>query len=306
MTEPVLVIMAAGMGSRYGGLKQIDPIDGQGNLIIDFSIYDALRAGFQKVIFIIKREIEEDFKERIGNRIAEKVAVEYIYQELDNLPEGFSVPEDRKKPWGTGHAVLSCKEVIGGPFAVINADDYYGRQAFSMIYDTLLSTEDNDKFQYAMVGYGLMNTLTEHGHVARGVCRVDADGMLKEIEERVHIEKQGEHGAFTEDNGSTWQTLDDASIVSMNLWGFHESILSVLEAKFKDFLENEAVLNPLKAEYFLPSVVDGLIKENKAEVRVLKSPDKWYGVTYKEDKERVVKAIQEFKEMGIYPEKLWI
>ncbi len=306
MKEPVLVIMAAGMGSRYGGLKQIDPIDSQGNLIIDFSIYDAVRAGFKKIIFIIKREMEEDFKQRIGNRIADQAEVAYVYQELSCLPEGFAVPEGRKKPWGTGHAILSCRDIIQGPFAVINADDYYGRQAFSMIYDTLVSTEDSEKFQYSMVGYLLKNTLTEHGHVARGVCSVDGDGRLKGIVERVHIEKQGNRAVYTEDEGKTWEELPDSSIVSMNLWGFHKSILPVLEEKFTDFLQTRAVLNPLKAEYFLPSVVGELIDEEKAEVRVLKSQDKWYGVTYKEDKEAVMGAIQNLKDIGIYPEKLWV
>ncbi len=306
MIKPVLVIMAAGMGSRYGGLKQIDPIDSQGNLIIDFSIYDAVRAGFEKIIFIIKPEIEEDFRQRIGNRIAEKVEVEYVYQKLDDLPEGFVVPEGRNKPWGTGHAILSCRNVIQGPFAVINADDYYGKQAFSMIYETLVSTEDSEKFQYSMVGYLLENTLTEHGHVARGVCSVDMEGRLREIVERVHIEKQGNSAIYTEDDGKTWEELPASSIVSMNLWGFHKSILPVLEEKFTEFLKNGAVLNPLKAEYFLPSVVGELIREEKAEVKVLESRDKWYGVTYKEDKEAVMRAIQNLKETGIYPEKLWV
>lgn len=305
MTEPVLVIMAAGMGSRYGGLKQIDPIDEQGNLIIDFSIYDAVRAGFKKIIFIIKHEIEEDFKKMIGNRIAEQVAVEYVYQELGNLPAGYKVPEGRVKPWGTGHAVLCCGKIIDGPFAVINADDYYGKEAFQMIYDALISTEEDDKHRYSMVGYMLLNTLTENGHVARGVCSVDDKDMLKGIQERVRIEKRGEHAAFTEDNGITWETLPDSSIVSMNLWGFRKRILSVLEEKFTDFLNIEAVNNLLKAEYFLPTVVGELLKEDKATVKVLRSKDKWYGVTYKEDKETVMKAILEFKENGIYPQKLW-
>ncbi len=305
MTEPVLVIMAAGMGSRYGGLKQIDPIDEQGNLIIDYSIYDAIRAGFKKIIFIIKHEIEEDFKNRIGNRISKQVAVEYVYQELSNLPMGYQVPEGRVKPWGTGHAVLSCKEIIHGPFAVINADDYYGKQAFRMIYDTLVSTKDEEQYQYSMVGYLLKNTLTENGHVARGVCSVDENDILHAVQERVHIEKHGDQAAFTEDDGKSWHVISDSSVVSMNLWGFHESLLQELEAHFAAFLKQDAVNNPLKAEYFLPNVVGELIKENKATVKVLRSRDKWYGVTYKEDKETVVKAIRSMKEEGIYPEMLW-
>jgi dTDP-glucose pyrophosphorylase len=306
MTEPILVIMAAGMGSRYGGLKQIDPVDEQGNLIIDFSIYDAVKAGFKKIIFIIKKEIEADFKERIGDRIAKYVAVEYVYQEIGHLPAGYPVPENRVKPWGTGHAILCCKDKINGPFAVINADDYYGRQAFQMIYEALLSTIDNDKFRYTMVGYLLENTLTEHGHVARGVCRVDENGMLEGIQERTHIEKRGEEAVYTEDNGKSWVNILKFSTVSMNLWGFQKSIIDVLEDKFIAFLENEVSENPLKAEYFLPSVVGELLEEQRATVTVLQSKDKWFGVTYKEDKEVVVNAIREFKEKGIYPKHLWI
>ena len=305
MSEPILVIMAAGMGSRYGGLKQLDPVDEQGNLIIDFSIYDAVRAGFKKVVFIIKHEIEEDFKKMIGNRIAEQVEVEYVYQKLDNLPNGYQVPEGRGKPWGTGHAILCCKNIINGPFAVINADDYYGKQAFQMIYDSLISTAEEKQYDYYMVGYQLMNTLTENGHVARGVCSIDKNDMLKGIQERVRIEKRGEQAAFTENDGITWDTLPDSSIVSMNLWGFHQSILDELEAKFTDFLDHEASKNPLKAEYFLPSVVGELLNESKATVKVLQSKDKWYGVTYKEDKETVIQAIRSFKKSSIYPEKLW-
>jgi choline kinase len=305
MTEPVLVIMAAGMGSRYGGLKQLDPMDEQGNLIIDFSIYDAVRAGFKKIIFIIKHEIEEEFKKRLGNRIAEQVKVEYVYQELDNIPEGYQVPAGRSKPWGTGHAILSCQEFIDGPFAVINADDYYGKQAYQMIYDSLVTTLEEDQNQYYMVGYQLMNTLTENGHVARGVCSMDENNRLIGIQERVRIEKREEQAEFTEDDGITWETIPASSIVSMNLWGFQNNLFPELEHKFKEFLDQEASKNPLKAEYFLPSVVGELLKERKATVKVLQSMDRWYGVTYREDKETVIQAIRRFKENGIYPARLW-
>lgn len=303
MGKPALVIMAAGMGSRYGGLKQIDPIDSQGHIIMDFSIYDALAAGFEKVVFIIKKANEQAFKESIGNRISNKIQVEYVYQELSRLPAGFSVPEGREKPFGTGHAILCCKDVLDGPFAVINADDYYGKHAYQAIYEYLVSHEDDDKYRYAMVGYSLRNTLTEHGHVARGICRTDTQGFLEEIEERTHIEKRGEGAAFTEDDGRNWTQISMDSTVSMNMWGFSNSILKELEAGFVSFLQKELPGNPLKAEYFLPTAVGGLLREGKASVQVLTSEDKWYGVTYKEDKQMVVEAIAGLKKQGLYPEE---
>ena len=305
MTKPTLVIMAAGMGSRYGGLKQIDPIDPQGHIIMDYSIYDAVQAGFGKVIFIIKKENEADFRESIGNRMEKRIPVEYVFQDLHNIPDGYEVPEGRVKPWGTGHAVLSCLPVVDGPFAVINADDYYGQEAFRLIHDFLVNTEDGDKYQYAMVGYKLYNTLTENGHVARGVCSVDENGKLTDIVERTRIEKKGDGAAFTEDDGQTWTELPEETLVSMNLWGFTSSYLDELDKRFAKFLEKNLPVNPLKCEYFIPFVVDELLKEGKAEVTVLKSIDKWYGVTYKEDKEMVVKAIQGLKDEGKYSEKLW-
>ncbi|MFT4107129.1 MAG: sugar phosphate nucleotidyltransferase [Lacrimispora sp.] len=303
--KPVLVIMAAGMGSRYGGLKQIDPVDAYGNKIIDFSVFDAVRAGFEKIVFIIKKSIEKEFKEQIGYRLADYVQVEYVYQELDVLPKGYEVPEGREKPWGTGHAILCCKDIIDGPFAVINADDYYGKGAFSSIYNQLNSVSDGEKYQYTMVGYQLYNTLTENGHVARGVCTTDDAGKLVDIHERTRIEKHGDQAEYTEDDGKTWTGLGEGTIVSMNMWGFTDSILKELEERFAAFLERELPRNPMKCEYFLPFVVDELLKEDKAEVSVLKSVDRWYGVTYKEDKDTVVNAIKKLKDDGLYPERLW-
>lgn len=304
MNKPVLVIMAAGMGSRYGGLKQIDPIDKEGHMIIDFSIYDAIQAGFETIVFIIKKENETDFRAAIGDRIAKHVKVQYVYQEL-SLPQGYHIPEGRVKPFGTGHAILSCKDIIHEPFAVINADDYYGKHAFTMLYDYLASYTEKDIHPYIMIGYVLENTLTENGHVARGVCEIGEDDMLKEIQERTHIEKRASDTAYTEDDGQTWTVIPKGSIVSMNTWGFGPSILEELEKRFTKFLDENLEKNPLKCEYFLPMVVGDLLKEGKATVSVKKSLDKWYGVTYREDKESVMAAIQKLKSDGLYPEKLW-
>lgn len=305
MKKPVLVIMAAGMGSRYGGLKQIDPVDEQGDIIMDFSIYDAVKAGFEKVVFIIKKENEADFKEAIGDRVSQYVETAYVFQELTNLPEGFSVPEGRVKPFGTGHAVLSCIDEIDGPFAVINADDYYGAHAFREIYDYLTSHSDDEKYRYCMVGYRLGNTLTDNGHVARGVCTADANGYLADICERTRIEKKGNGAAYTEDEGETWVEIPMDAVVSMNMWGFSNSMMKELKDRFPQFLEENLKTNPMKCEYFLPFVVDELLKEEKATVKVLKSEDKWYGVTYKEDKAVVTAAIKMMKDKGMYPQNLW-
>ena len=303
MKQPVLVVMAAGMGSRYGGLKQIDPVDKEGHIIMDFSVYDAVKAGFKKVIFIIKKENEADFKAAIGDRLSKHLDVTYVFQDLKNLPEGYEVPEGRVKPWGTGHAVLSCIDEIDGPFAVINADDYYGANAFRMAYDFLTQNQDEDGiYRYMMVGYKLENTLTENGHVARGVCVTDEEGHLQKIHERTHIERHEGSVAYTEDEGKTWTALPQDSTVSMNMWGLSESIMTELKARFPKFLEENLPVNPMKCEYFLPFVVDELLGENKATVKVLKSMDKWYGVTYKEDKPVVVAAIQRMKDEGLYPQ----
>ena len=304
MNQPVLVVMAAGMGSRYGGLKQLDPVGQNNQLIIDYSIYDAHRAGFETVIFVIKPEIEAAFRAGIGDRISQVMKVHYVYQRPDDLPAGYAVPEGRVKPWGTAHAVLAARHPIDGPFAVINSDDYYGPHGFQEIYRYLLEHPDRpEHYEYAMVGYLLKNTVTENGHVARGVCTTE-DGFLTDIHERTRIEKRPGGPAYTED-GETWVDIPQGSIVSMNLWGFSESILGELEQRFAGFLEENLPANPVKCEYFLPSVVDSLLKEGKATVRVLPSQDKWYGVTYRPDHEIVVEAVKQFKRDGLYPEILW-
>ena len=305
MKKPVLVIMAAGMGSRYGGLKQIDPVDKEGHIIMDFSIFDAKRAGFEKVIFIIKKENEADFKEAVGDRMAKIMDVEYAFQDLNNIPEGFEVPEGRVKPWGTAHAVLSAIDQIDGPFAVINADDYYGKHAFEVIYGYLTTHEDDDKYRYTMVGYRLKNTVTDNGHVARGICELNEKKELVRVTERTRIEKRGDGIAYSEDDGETWVDVDGDTLVSMNMWGFTRSILDEINAGFPAFLEKGLKENPMKCEYFLPSVVSTLLEEDRATVAVLESEDKWYGVTYKEDKPVVVAAMQELKDAGVYPQKLW-
>lgn len=305
MNKPVLVIMAAGMGSRYGGLKQIDPVDDEGHIIMDFSMFDAKRAGFEKVIFIIKKENEADFKEAVGDRMAKYMDVSYAFQELSNIPEGYEVPEGRVKPWGTAHAVYSAFDQIDGPFAVINADDYYGSEAFQLIYDYLSTHKDDDKYRYTMVGYELGNTVTDNGHVARGVCSMNEKGELIAIHERTRIEKRDGGIAFTEDDGNTWNFVPADTTVSMNMWGFSKSILDEIKKGFSAFLDEGLKTNPMKCEYFLPTVVSNLLGEDRATVAVLKSADKWYGVTYKEDKPVVVAAIQKMKEEGRYPKHLW-
>ena len=306
MKKPVLVVMAAGMGSRYGGLKQVDPVGNHNQLIIDYSIYDARRAGFETVVFVIKHEIEDTFKAAIGDRLSKVINVKYAYQQLDDLPEGYSVPEERVKPWGTAHAILAARKVVDGPFAVVNADDYYGPEGFKKIYDYLESHPDQPGcYEFAMVGYLLCNTVTENGHVARGICEEDSENYLTRVTERTRIEKDGADARFTEDDGATWTHLSGNTIVSMNLWGFTESFLKEAEARFPAFLDKALAENPLKGEYFLPSVVTQLLEEKKARVKVLRSTDKWYGVTYREDKPVVVNAIAEMTANGLYPDKLW-
>ena len=303
--KPVLVIMAAGMGSRYGGLKQIDGMGPNGEIIIDYSLYDAKRAGFEKVICIIKHEIEEDFKAIMERGAAKHLDIEYAYQRLDDLPEGYEVPEGREKPWGTSHAIRAARDLVDGPFAVINADDYYGTGVYKTMYDYLSTAADKDGvYDFSMMGYKLENTLTEAGTVARGVC-VDKDGYLTEIEERLKIGWKDGKIAYTEDDGKTWVEVPMGTTVSMNFFGFTPSLMKELDDRFPAFLDKALKENPLKGEYLIPRTVGDLVNEGKATVRILPSEDKWFGVTYHEDKEAFVKAINEKIEEGVYPADLW-
>lgn len=302
MQRPRLVIMAAGLGSRYGGLKQIAPVDDLGHIIIDFSLFDARRAGFEDVTFIVKPELERDFRLTIGDRVSAHMRIEYARQALDMLPDGFAIPAGRVKPWGTGHAVLCAASQIDGPFAVINADDYYGPSAFQAIFDFLMC--DGAENAHAMVGYRLENTLSENGTVARGVCQTDADGYLTEIVERTSIAPRPGGAAFTED-GEHFHFLPGETVVSMNLWGFRRSILNAFRTQFVDFLRETLPGNARKAEYYLPSVPGRLIQTGSASVRVLPTAEKWFGVTYPQDMKTVRAAIAEKKAAGLYPERLW-
>ena len=304
--KPVLVVMAAGMGSRYGGLKQIDPVGSCGEAILDYSVYDAHEAGFETVVIIIKEAIKKDFMETVGARLQKApVEIRYAYQELDKLPEGYTVPEGRTKPWGTSHAVLCAKEAIdGAPFAVINADDYYGKSAYRVIFDTLSKAADGEKYDYCMVGYELGKTVTDNGSVARGVCCIDENGNLSHVVERTKIEKYEGGIHFTED-GENWEDLPEDTIVSMNMWGYTPSFLDEVEQRFSAFLDKTLAENPTKGEFYLPTVVQALLQEDKATVKVLTSPDKWYGVTYAADKPQVVAALREKAAEGLYPDSLW-
>ena len=304
--KTTLIIMAAGIGSRFGtGIKQLAKMSPNGEIIMDYSIYDAKEAGFDKVVFIIRKDIEAEFRSVIGDRIGDQIEVEYVYQDLADLPEGFEVPEGRVKPWGTAHAILCCKDVVKEPFAVINADDYYGRSAFDELYKFLTTHEDDEKYRYAMVGYQLGNTLTDNGSVARGICVTDEDGYLVEIAERTKIVKTEKAAAFTEDDGKTWTEVALDTPVSMNMWAFSPSIIGELQAAVDRFFAEEVAKNPLKSECFLPIEVDKLLKAGKATVEVLHSADKWFGVTYKEDKPFVMESIRNLKDAGVYPDVLW-
>ena len=299
--KPVLIIMAAGMGSRFGGLKQITPVGDRGEIIMDFSLYDAREAGFEKAVFVIKKDNEAEFRKVIGARAEKHMAVEYVFQELTDIPDGFSVPEGRQKPWGTGHAVRACRHVVDGPFAVINADDFYGPGAFRALYDFLAA--DGPENEHAMVGYRLRNTVTENGYVSRGICS-SADGWLTDITERTHVEKRGDHAAFTED-GEHYFDLPGDTLVSMNFWGFRKNMMDAFDRRFADFLRNDVPANPLKAEYYLPSVANAEMAEHGARVRLLPCEETWYGVTYREDLPTVKEAVARMKEEKIYPASLW-
>jgi len=300
---PTLVVMAAGIGSRYGGLKQIDPVGPRGEPIIAYSIYDALRAGFGKVVFVIKEEIAAAFREKIGRHVEKRVETRYVYQHLDDLPPGFPVPDGRQKPWGTAHAVHAARRAVSEPFAVINADDFYGPSSYRLLAAGLDRIRDGQVDEYCLVGYVLAKTLTEHGHVARGICRVGGDGYLLEVREHTRIERRDGRIVCTED-GETWSELAPDSTTSMNMWGFAPSFLGEIAARLPDFLQTHAD-NPLKAEYFLPDVVTALLREGKVRVRVLRSDERWLGVTYQEDKPVVKEAIARLTEQGLYPADLW-
>ena len=302
MKKPALVVMAAGMSSRYGSLKQIDPVGNHGQLIIDYSIYDAVRAGFERVVFIIKRENDEEFRAAIGDRLARHVQVDYAYQDLYDLPNGFTVPEGRVKPWGTTHAVLAARDILDGPFAVVNADDYYGPEAFRLIYDYLTAHPEGD--EYAMVSYLLGKTVSEHGGVTRGICRTSEDGYLQGIVEQTGIEKDGDGGRFTTD-GKTYTALPGSTVVSMNFWGFTPGFIDHAKRMFPQFLSRAAQTDPMKGEFYLPAAIGQLLTENAARVKVLKSTDQWFGVTFKEDKPRVVESIARLTAQGLYPDDLW-
>ena len=302
MKEPILLIMAAGMGSRYGGLKQMDPVGPAGEVILDYSIFDAKRAGFKRVIFLIKHEIEEDFKRLVGQRLEKQIEVRYAFQQVDKIPAPFSVPEGRVKPWGTGHAVLCCKELLDAPFAVLNADDYYGVDAFQTAYDALTKREDNDKAQYVMVGYKVTNTLTENGHVARGVCSVDEKGYLTDIHERTHIISTGDGPLYTEDM-QTYHRIPDDALVSMNMWGFTPDVLDRLEERFIEFLAEG--LNEPKSEFLIPSEMGILLERKAVRIRVLPTTSQWFGMTYAEDMPGVRGAFKVMTDSGIYTDPLF-
>ena len=305
--KPVLVVMAAGMGSRYGGLKQIDPVGNHGEAILDYSLFDAYEAGFRTAVIVIKEAIREDFMATVGKRLEKcPMEIRYAYQELDKLPKGFTVPEGRTKPWGTAHAVLCAADAVdGAPFAAINADDYYGKTAYQYIYRFLESAQDTDKYAYCMVAYNLGNTVTENGSVSRGVCQADENGFLTSVVERTRIEQYESGIHFTTDGGKTWEDVAADTPVSMNMWGFTNSFMEELKASFPKFLTKDMPKNPAKAEMFLPSNVSQLIAENKATVRMLRTQDKWYGVTYAADKPTVIAALKQLTAEGKYPDGLW-
>ncbi len=300
--KPALLVLAAGIGSRYGGLKQLDPVGPSGEIILDYSVFDAMRAGFGKVVFVIRREIEDAFRNKIGNRFEKVIDCEYAFQELNDLPEGFTVPADRKKPWGTGHAILVANNAINEPFAVINADDFYGKSAYELLANRLLSAKDKDTADYCMCGFVLNNTLSDYGHVARGICESDNNDMLANVRELTKIEKKNGAAINTAPNGVT-ENLTGNELVSMNMWGFTPSIFNHIRDQFTDFLKQQG--SESKSEFFIPSVVADLITAKKANVSILRSTDQWFGVTYQEDKPNVVESIANLVKKGIYPEKLF-
>ncbi|MBR2876501.1 MAG: nucleotidyltransferase [Clostridia bacterium] len=304
--DKTLVIMAAGMGSRFGGLKQMEPVGPNNSIIIDYSIYDAVKNGFNKVVFIIKKENEQIFKEVVGDKISKLVKVEYVFQDVNNLPDGYAAPEGRVKPWGTGHAIYSRKGVVNEPFMVINADDFYGRDAFSVISEWIESADFNAKpSNYAMAAYKLNNTLTENGTVSRGVCSVDENNFLTDVVERTKILRKEDGKIYFTEDEENWVELPENVDVSMNCWCFPSSFINEIEKYFKEFLDDALVNNPLKSEFYLPFIVKDMLHENKCTVKVLETAAKWFGVTYKEDKPGVVESVNALVKNGVYPEILW-
>ncbi|MBE5794271.1 MAG: nucleotidyltransferase [Clostridiales bacterium] len=302
MNKPVLIIMAAGMGSRYGGLKQMDPVGANGELILDYSLFDARRAGFERAVIVIKKENEEAFRQVLGDRVSKHMQIDYAYQDLLDVPEGYQIPEGRKKPWGTGHAIYAARDLVDAPFCAINADDFYGYNAFKLAYEHLCSLKDDG--DVAMVGYLLKNTLSESGSVARGVCTTDETGKLLDLTERTHIIPSMDGPLMTEDM-QTYTRLSEDTVVSMNMWGFPAAMMQAIKDGFPKFLNEDVPKNPEKAEYFLPKVVDTQLSAGNARVSVLTTPDKWYGVTYAADKQDVVDALSRMHEAGEYPTPLW-
>lgn len=300
MKKPILVIMAAGLGSRYGGLKQMDPLGPDGEIILDFSCYDAMRAGFEDVVFIIKKENEEDFRALVEPGIGQKMRIHLAFQDINDLPDGFSVPEGRVKPWGTCHAVYAARNLIDAPFAVLNADDYYGPEAFRVLYDFLCTIDDSRPFNTAMVGYILKNTMTENGSVARGICSADENGMLTHVVERTKISWQ--NGVPVDETAGV---ISANSICSMNFWGFPPAVVSEIGRDFPAFLQRIETENPLKGEFFIPSFVDAMIRDGRASCKVLSSHDRWFGVTYHDDRPGVMEAFKQLKADGLYPKHLW-
>lgn len=303
--DKTLVILAAGMGSRYGGLKQIDPVGPNNSIIIDYSVYDAVKAGFNKIVFIIKKENLELFKEVIGDKVAKHVKVEYVFQSTDVLPEGFTAPEGRIKPWGTAHALYCCKGVVNEPFVVINSDDFYGSGAFARLSKWIDETEfTTAPYKFAMAGYYLKNTLTDNGTVSRGVCEVNEKGQLVDVVERTKIQRINGVVSYTED-GEEWFELPEEAFASMNCWCFMPELIDEIEKYFIEFLSTEVIENPLKSEFYIPLLVRDMLAAKKCTVEVIETDDKWFGVTYKEDKPDVVKSITALVNEGKYPEKLW-
>ncbi len=300
--SPTLVVLAAGMGSRYGGLKQLDPVGPSGEVILDYSVYDALQAGFDKVVFVIRKDFEEQFRNDLGKRFESKIAVDYAFQALEDLPDGHTVPAGREKPWGTGHAVLAARDVVDAPFVVINADDFYGRESYATIAEYLRTSANSDKEATCMVGFPLRNTLSEHGTVARGLCQCDDDHYLVSVVETTSIRKVPEGAAYEDESGCA-QVLDGTELASMNMWGFQPSFFPLLQSLFGEFLSTQC--ESPNSEFYIPFAVDQLIQEGRASTRVLRTDSQWFGVTYQEDKPLVVQSLADLVTQGVYPSSLW-